>query len=840
MSLKIRHLLFALFGLMTLISLSFITWETFELTVTSRKADWLIQANRLADLVIRANSIQARERGLTNILISHPETLTDETRAQMLELRAAGDGLYHQALAIAREIAGQTHSHPLADSLQHLAKRRLAVEYARTLVDRLLDNNNTSRDKESWVDTMDAFIAILAQVRRDAFDPVDEFGRAYYDNLLSKEIVFTASEYAGRERAIIGAAIAEGRPLFTEEVHRLQYYRDTVGNKLGQLVREIEGTRRGAQLKETVDKLNKEFLGRYQRLREAVYTASERRTAYPVNAATWFAEATRGIDSILMVADAISLGTKQSTTAVHREETEKTALLIAVTSAVLAAMFSMIMLIRKRIFQPLQVLATASERIAKGDLHRPVAVSGNDEFSVLAGSFEQMRRSLLHDITERKRAQETLRLSEERFALVARGTQDGIWDWNLQTGKIYFSPRWKTMLGYGETEIANDFVAMQDLIHPEDLSIALEAWLGCLEGGTDTFAVEYRLRDKRGDYRWIQCRGLSVRNKDGDPVRMAGSHTDISERKQALEKLQAAQDQLLQSEKMASIGQLAAGVAHEINNPVGYIYSNLNTLQSHTGKLIEMLNLYEVSEPSPPLDSTTRDSITAKKEELDLDYLKEDVLDLVRESQEGIDRVKQIVQDLKDFSHVDQAEWQWADLHRGLDSTLNIVNNELKYKAEVVKEYGELPLVECLASQLNQVFMNLLVNAAHAIEQRGTITVRTGTEGEWVWVEISDTGKGIEAEHLKRIFDPFFTTKPVGTGTGLGLSLSYGIIGKHGGRIEVRSKPGQGTIFRVWLPEKQAQKTANDMDMQANMQPVEQEENPAADGANQTAKVESL
>jgi signal transduction histidine kinase len=176
------------------------------------------------------------------------------------------------------------------------------------------------------------------------------------------------------------------------------------------------------------------------------------------------------------------------------------------------------------------------------------------------------------------------------------------------------------------------------------------------------------------------------------------------------------------------------------------------------------------------------------------------------ESKDGITRVKNIVQNLKDFSHVDASdEWHYADLHSGINSTLNIVNNEIKYKANVVKEYGAIPEVECLLSQLNQVFMNLLVNAAHAIEERGTITIRTGQKGDEVWVEVTDTGKGIAPEHLKKIFDPFFTTKPIGKGTGLGLSLSYGIVQKHHGRIEVQSEIGKGTIFRVWLPIKQPQ-----------------------------------
>ncbi len=268
--------------------------------------------------------------------------------------------------------------------------------------------------------------------------------------------------------------------------------------------------------------------------------------------------------------------------------------------------------------------------------------------------------------------------------------------------------------------------------------------------------------------------------------------------------LKAAQNQLLQSEKMASIGQLAAGVAHEINNPIGYVHSNLGTLEKYILDLFSVLAAFEAAEGDFPPDSASLARIRAYKETLDLPFLREDIPILMAESREGITRVKKIVQDLKDFSHVDEAEWQWCDLHRGLDSTLNIVWNELKYKAEVIKEYGVLPEIECIPSQLNQVFMNLLVNAGHAIESHGAITIRTGREGDEVWVEVADSGKGIAPEHLARIFDPFFTTKPVGQGTGLGLSLSYGIVKKHHGRIEVESAAGKGTTFRVWLPVKQA------------------------------------
>jgi signal transduction histidine kinase len=271
---------------------------------------------------------------------------------------------------------------------------------------------------------------------------------------------------------------------------------------------------------------------------------------------------------------------------------------------------------------------------------------------------------------------------------------------------------------------------------------------------------------------------------------------------QAINKrLEETQQQLLQSEKMASIGQLAAGVAHEINNPIGYVHSNLGSLESYIGDIFRLLEAYAGVERDHPGQASLFDGVRALREKLDIDFLKDDVHALLAETREGIGRVKKIVQDLKDFSRTGaEDEWQWADLHRGLDSTLNIVNNEIKYKARVVKEYGTLPEIECLPSQLNQVFMNLLVNAAHAIEDQGTITVRTGTDADSLWVEVADTGSGIAPDNLKRIFEPFFTTKPVGKGTGLGLSLSYSIVQKHGGSIEVESEPGRGTTFRVILP----------------------------------------
>ncbi|MFT5532690.1 MAG: two-component system NtrC family sensor kinase [Burkholderiaceae bacterium] len=273
------------------------------------------------------------------------------------------------------------------------------------------------------------------------------------------------------------------------------------------------------------------------------------------------------------------------------------------------------------------------------------------------------------------------------------------------------------------------------------------------------------------------------------------------------QRLSNMQQQLIQSEKLASISQLAAGVAHEINNPIGYIFSNFGTLQTYLASLMRMLAAYEHAEPM--ISSLAgRDNLIRLREEIELDYLKDDIPVMMRESMEGIVRVRKIVQDLKDFSRVDNfLDWQLCNLHRGIDSTLNIVNNEVKYKADVVRDYGVLPDIECLPSQLNQVIMNLIVNAAQAIGSvRGTITIRTRCSDDSnpsVSIEVSDTGSGISAETQTRIFDPFFTTKAIGKGTGLGLSMAYGIIQKHHGQITVESLLGAGSTFRITLPIRQ-------------------------------------
>jgi two-component system NtrC family sensor kinase len=285
---------------------------------------------------------------------------------------------------------------------------------------------------------------------------------------------------------------------------------------------------------------------------------------------------------------------------------------------------------------------------------------------------------------------------------------------------------------------------------------------------------------------------------------LAGYTIDITDQKQTEQDLRKLHLQVVQQEKLASIGQLAAGVAHEINNPMGFINSNLTTLEKYVDKFdrhIQLLEALQHQSGNPEYQA----QVTASRTQLKLDYVQRDVRQLITECVDGAERVMKIVRDLKNFSRSDTDECEPTDLNSCLDSTINIVANEIKYVADLKQVYGDLPKLRCNAQQINQVALNLLINAAHAVgttyrEEPGLITVTTWADQDNVWFSVSDTGCGIPAEVRSRIFEPFFTTKEVGKGTGLGLSISYEIIKKHGGELSVESLVDEGTTFTVRLP----------------------------------------
>ena len=275
----------------------------------------------------------------------------------------------------------------------------------------------------------------------------------------------------------------------------------------------------------------------------------------------------------------------------------------------------------------------------------------------------------------------------------------------------------------------------------------------------------------------------------------------------AYKNLQAQQATILQQDKMASIGQLAAGVAHDINNPIGFVAGNIEVLADFWQKVSAYLAILDraLREAATPEELAR---VAAEREALKVDYVFEELPAVLAECREGTERVNKIVLNLKGFSRHDAPEGRLADLHECLDSTLGIIRNELRYKADVTKEYGDIPEIFCYPQQLNQVFMNLLINAAQAIEHWGEITIRTWADDAQVCVAIGDTGAGIPKEQLSKVFEPFFTTKEVGVGTGLGLSIVYDIVKHHGGDISVESEPGKGSVFTIRLPRR-AQRPAH-------------------------------
>ncbi|QQR79799.1 MAG: hypothetical protein IPJ69_10695 [Deltaproteobacteria bacterium] len=283
----------------------------------------------------------------------------------------------------------------------------------------------------------------------------------------------------------------------------------------------------------------------------------------------------------------------------------------------------------------------------------------------------------------------------------------------------------------------------------------------------------------------------------------------ITDRIEAEKVIKRNQAQMIQSEKMAGLGQLAAGVAHEINNPVGFVTSNLQTLKKYSLSIKKMISEYDSlvsSVQSKDIEKSVSflTELAKTKEKEDIAYILDDLDNLVKESIDGTNRVKEIVKGLKSFARLDEAEMKEADINEGIESTLKIVWNEIKYKCEVIKKLSPLPMIVCFPGQLNQVFMNLIVNAAQAIQEKGTLTIESFVEKEDIVIRFTDTGSGIKPENLEKLFNPFFTTKAVGKGTGLGLSVSYGIIKKHKGDIFVESQVGVGTTFTIKLPMKGA------------------------------------
>ncbi|MCC3420399.1 MAG: PAS domain S-box protein [Microcoleus sp. PH2017_07_MST_O_A] len=434
---------------------------------------------------------------------------------------------------------------------------------------------------------------------------------------------------------------------------------------------------------------------------------------------------------------------------------------------------------------------------------------------------------IFRDISDRKHAEAALAESEAKFRRLVEGANDMIWSAQADGIFTYLSPQFETMFGFPPSDWVGK--SLTYLIHPDDLEMALAPAKVALEQGTNQQDIEFRHLCQDGSYLWVTLNMTPIKDTEGHAIGLQGIVRDISDRKnaetiiqqkthaleQALQELQQAQLHMVQSEKMSALGNLVAGVAHEINNPVGCIVGNVGAVQDALNDLFGLIDLYQKKFPTP--DTEIEDELEA----IDLEYLREDLPKLIKAMKDGADRITSISKSLRTFSRNDSDTKQLFNLHEGIDSTVLILRHRLKANEhrpaiEVVTEYGKIPGITCFPGQLNQVFMNILANAIDALDESNSgrsfaeikahpnrIEIRTNLESEGVKVRIADNGKGMSSEVKSHIFDHLFTTKRVGKGTGLGLAIARQIVEeKHGGTIEVASTLSEGTEFVISLPIK--------------------------------------
>jgi PAS domain S-box-containing protein len=451
------------------------------------------------------------------------------------------------------------------------------------------------------------------------------------------------------------------------------------------------------------------------------------------------------------------------------------------------------------------------------------------------------------EITEQIKTQQALKASEERYQLAVAASNLGIWDWFTDSDEVYYSDLWKSQLGYQPHELDGKFETWKELLHPDDKWQAVALIEKYLKHPQGQFVTEFRLRHKEGHYVWIHNRAEAMVDEQNQVKRMFGTHLDITKTKQAqqeltiyqqklehlvhertnelmqsneelnsaneellvineklasqkqelertLERLRKTQSQLIQSEKMASLGVLIAGIAHEINNPINFISCGIDGIKIY---LEQINNCIDECISKQKLNSQIKEAQLSKTS---ADEMRHTLNTLIEGMEMGVSRTVSIVNGLRSFSRSDEVNTEWFDLHTLIDNTLLILYNQYKNRIEIQKQYGNIPELSGFPGQISQVIMNLLINAIQSIPNQGTITISTQSKGKKVQLTVQDTGTGIPEKIRNKVFDPFFTTKEAGKGTGLGLSISYNIIKEHKGEIKLDSTSKQGTRFIVELP----------------------------------------
>jgi PAS domain S-box-containing protein len=496
-----------------------------------------------------------------------------------------------------------------------------------------------------------------------------------------------------------------------------------------------------------------------------------------------------------------------------------------------------LLLLEKWVLSPLARFSTAVRRIrVNGDLSERLSIDGKDELSRLGTAINQLLATL-------QQSQLQLCQSEEQYRSVVNNVTEVIFQTDATGNWTFLNPAWTEITGFSIEESIGKSCRMY--IHPEDqayydLQFYQLQFYQLTQGKTKNTRYEIRYRVQDGSDRWFEVHSRLTLGSNSEITGTAGTLNDITEQKLAearerekakelnetLLELTQTQAQLIQSEKLSILGQLVAGVAHEINNPLSSVYGNICHASQYIQDLLNLIECYQQYYPSSP------DTIQAEKEKIDFDFLVDDLPKALASMKIGTERICEIVQSLQSFSRMNESE-KAVDIHEGIESTLLILRHKLKAKGEyaeieLIKEYGELPWVECYPGQLNQVLMNLIVNAIDALEERrkskrlnasqdspfirirteakqGNLLLNSEQDTSNIFIRIADNGTGMTEDVCNRLFNPFFTTKSTGKGTGLGLSISYQIIvEKHQGKLLVNSELGKGSEFIIELPIQQS------------------------------------